>query len=74
MAPEVPAAEPAKEEEAAVDPKARIMPNVSNAKLLKLARREEFRRNHRVLPPGSTWKRRDGTEAHAGPRYGEGTK
>ncbi len=43
---------------------------MSKSKLLKMARRAELKRGHKVYPPGSSWKRRDGSRAQAGPRYG----
>lgn len=43
---------------------------VGTAKAKKLAERNEIRKNWKLYPPGSSWKRRDGTIAKAGPRYG----
>jgi hypothetical protein len=54
-----------------VDPKKGEVPEkvrkLAGRKLDRLARESRFR----VLPPGSKWKRRDGTVASAGPRYGQ---
>ncbi len=47
---------------------------VSRSKLRRMARKAELQKGHRVHPPGSSWKRRDGTTAKAGPRYGEPRK
>lgn len=43
---------------------------MSKAKILKMMRREEITRRYKVYPPGSHWKRRDGSYAYAGPPYG----
>lgn len=44
---------------------------VSKAKLLRAARRMELRKGWKHYPPGSSWERRDGSTAKAGPRYGD---
>lgn len=54
-------AEEKKDEKPAPKPK-----KISARKLL----RTQIRARHRVYPPGSSWKRRNGSIAKAGPRYG----
>lgn len=43
---------------------------LSRSKLQKMARKAELSKNYKVYPPGSRWKRRDGSYAYAGPPYG----